>query len=319
MIDSHCHLQFNAYKDDAEKVIARCREKKMIMNVVGTQRDTSAAAVELAEKYPEIYATVGLHPVHTTSTEVDEEEVKFTSREEEFDYEFYKKLASHPKVIAIGECGIELFHLPADADREAIVTKHRESFLQQAKLAQELGLPMVIHVRDAYEEMISLISTTRNEEEKSFRPQSHEVKSSHLIHSDDSSKDFSSADANRLPRNYPISGVIHCYTGDWPTGQKFLDLGLYLGFTAVITFPPRKTNPKADLDLKEVVEQCPLDKMLIETDAPYLAPQKYRGERCEPWMVEEVAAKIGEIRGLTTEEVVKITEKNARRLFTRIA
>ncbi|MEK7064881.1 MAG: TatD family hydrolase, partial [Patescibacteria group bacterium] len=110
-----------------------------------------------------------------------------------------------------------------------------------------------------------------------------------------------------------------CFSGNWTQAQKFLDLGLYLGFTAVITFPPRKTNPKADLDLKEVVEQCPIDKVLIETDAPYLAPQKYRGQRCEPWMVEEVAAKIGEIRGLTTEEVIKITDENARRLFTRIA
>ncbi len=298
MIDSHCHLQFNAYKEDVEAVIGRCREKKMLMNVVGTQKDTSLAAIELAEKYPEIYATIGLHPVHTTSTEVDEEEIKFKSREEEFDYEFYKKLASNLKVIAVGEGGIELFHLPADADREAIVAKHRESFLMQAKLAQELGLPMVIHVRDAYEEMCQLISNLPEAGEKS-------------------SKDFSSADANRLPRNY-LSGVIHCFTGNWQTAQKFLDLGLYLGFTAVITFPPRKTNPKPDLDLKEVVERCPLDKMLIETDAPYLAPQKYRGQRCEPWMVEEVAAKIGEIRGLTTEEVIKITEENAKKLFWKI-
>ena len=282
MIDTHCHLQFNAYKNDAEQVIGRCREKKMIMNVVGTQRDTSVAAVELAEKYPNIFATIGLHPVHTTSTEVDEEEVTFTSREEVLDYEFYKKLASNPKVIGIGECGIELFHFPPSADREAIVAKHRESFLLQAKLAHEFDLPMVIHVRDAYEEIIEILKT--------------EI----------------------INKKFLIRGVIHCYTGNWLQAQKFLDLGLYLGFTAVITFPPRKTNPKADLELREVVEHCPLDKILIETDAPYLAPQKYRGQRCEPWMVEEVAVKIGEIRGLTTEEVIKITDENARRLFTRI-
>jgi len=197
MIDTHCHLQFNAYKNDAEQVIGRCREKKMLMNVVGTQRDTSLAAVEFAEKYPNIYATIGLHPIHTTSTEVDEEEVSFKSREERLDYKFYKKLASNPKVIAIGECGIELFHLPADADREAIVAKHRESFLMQAKLAQEFDLPMVIHVRDAYEEMIDTLKLQIT--------------------------------------NYKLqipAGVIHCYTGNWTQAQKFLDLGLYLGFTA---------------------------------------------------------------------------------------
>ena len=154
MIDTHCHLQFKAYKDDYKEVIKRCNDKQMILNVVGTQRDTSEQAVKLAEKYENIYATVGLHPIHTTSTEVDEEEITFKSREEIFDYEFYKKLASHPKVIAIGECGMELFHLPADTDREAIVAKHRESFLQQAKLGQELDLPMVIHVRDAYDELL---------------------------------------------------------------------------------------------------------------------------------------------------------------------
>jgi len=120
------------------------------------------------------------------------------------------------------------------------------------------------------------------------------------------------------PSQGGIMGVIHCFTGNWTQAQKFLDLGLYLGFTGVITFPPRKSNPKADLDLREVVEHCPLDKMLIETDSPYLAPQAYRGQRCEPWMVEEVAQKIAEIRGLTTDEVIKITEENTRRLFTKI-
>jgi len=276
------------------------------MNVVGTQRDTSVAAVELAEKYDNIYATIGLHPVHTTSTEVDEEEINFKSREEEFDYEFYKKLASNPKVIGIGECGMELFHLPFDsaqgkpADREAIVAKHRESFLMQAKLAREFDLPMVIHVRDAYEEMLDVLK---------FLP---------LGKGEREGVDQTSTSPDPSFPRRGVSGVIHCFTGNWLQAQKFLDLGLYLGFTAVVTFPPRKTNPKPDLEIREVVERCPLNKMLIETDAPYLAPQKYRGERCEPWMVEEVAAKIAEIRGLTTEEVIKITEENARRLFTRI-
>ncbi|MBU2542545.1 TatD family hydrolase [Patescibacteria group bacterium] len=295
LIDSHCHIQFNAYKDDYDEVIKRCVEKDVVFNTVGTQKETSKKAVEFAEKYDNVYATIGLHPIHTTSTEVDEEEIAFTSREEKFDYEFYKKLASHPKVIAIGECGIELFHLPNDVNREAIIKKHSESFLQQAKLAQELDLPMSIHVRDAYDEMYNLLKSKflSPPYEGGVHPDSH--------------------------RGWGgFSGVIHCFTGNWTQAQKFLDLGLYLGITGIITFPAKKTDPKPSLDLLEVVKNCPIDRILIETDAPYLAPQAYRSQRCEPWMVEEVAKKIAEIKGLTFEEVKKITVENTKRLFTKI-
>lgn len=305
MIDSHCHLQFNAYKDDAEDVIKRCDDKKMILNVVGTQSDTSEQAVKLAEKYDNIYATVGLHPIHTTSTEVDEEEIIFKSREEVFDYEFYKKLASQPKVIAIGECGMELFHLPDGVNKQEIIKKHSESFLTQAKLARELDLPMVIHVRDAYEEMAEVITNQIPPPRRGrqggglsdWRPQ---------------------PSSSPTRRGDDINGVIHCFSGNWPQAQKFLDLGLYLGFTGVITFPPRKTNPEVTTALLEVVKNCPLDRILTETDAPYLAPQKYRGERAEPWMVEEVIKKIAEVKGESMEKIEKAVMENTLRLFTKI-
>lgn len=282
LVDTHCHLQFKAYENDREEVILRCQEKGLVMNVIGTQKDTSAKAVELTEKYPEIYATVGLHPVHVTSAEVDEEEINFKSREERFDYGFYKRLASHPKVIAIGECGIELFHLPVGVNREEIIARHKELFLQQYKLAQELGLPVVIHVREAYDELLQILQS--------------EI----------------------LNLKSAISGVVHCYSGNWEQAQKYLDLGLYLGFTGIISFPALKTNPRPNLELLEAVKQCPLDKILVETDAPYLAPQAYRGQRCEPWMVEEVVKKIAEIKGISEVEVGQVTLENARRLFTRI-
>lgn len=282
LIDTHCHLQFRAYENDRDEVILRCQEKGLIMNIIGTQKDTSAKAVELAEKYPEIYATVGLHPVHATTTVVDEEEINFKSREEKFDYEFYKKLASHPKVIAIGECGIELFHLPPNVGRAEIIAKHKELFLQQYKLARELCLPIVIHVRDAYDELLQILQS--------------EI----------------------LNLKSAISGVVHCFSGNWQQAQKYLDLGLYLGFTGIISFPALKTNPRPNLELLGAVKQCPLDKMLVETDAPYLAPQKYRGERAEPWMVEEVVKKIAEIKELSEEEVREKTFQNALDLFKKI-
>src|SRR3989339_1446923 len=118
MFDTHCHIQFNGFKDDFENVIKRCREKNCVMFAVGTQKDTSKKAVEFAQKYENIYAIVGLHPIHSSSTEVDEEEINFVSREEEFDYEYYKNLANQPKVIGIGECGIELFHIDKNKNHD---------------------------------------------------------------------------------------------------------------------------------------------------------------------------------------------------------
>lgn len=277
IIDTHCHIQFNAYKDDGEVIIKKCADRNIILNAIGSQIDTSRRAVEFAEHYTNIYATVGLHPIHLFSTEVDEGEVSFKSREEEFDYEEYKKLALQPKTVGIGECGLELYHLPENIDREAILEKQRQAFFLQYKLAQEFDLPLVIHVREAHPEMIAFLKTLPN-----------------------------------------LKGVVHCYTGNWEYAQKYLDLGLYLGFTGVVTFPARKTNPQPQEELLEVVRKVPLDRVLIETDAPYLAPQAYRGKRCEPWMVVEVAKKIAEMRHLDLVEAQNMFSTNALSVFTKM-
>jgi len=277
LIDTHCHIQFAAYKDDADVVIQKCVDADMLLNCVGSQLSTSQRAVEYAHKYPNIFATVGLHPVHLFATEVDEgEEVSFTSRAEVFDHAAYAVLAQDPKTIAIGECGLELYHLPKNVDREKLLQTQKETFLAQYNLAQEYNLPLVIHVRDAHSEMISLLKTLLA----------------------------------------PINGVVHCYTGNWTEAQEYLALGLHIGFTGVVTFPPKKTDPKPQEELLEVVRNVPPDRILIETDAPYLAPQAYRGERCEPWMVREVAKKLATERNMTVEEVIAVTTANAKRLFT---
>lgn len=277
LIDTHAHLQFNAYKDDLDKVVERCKEKGTVVNTVGTHKDTSAKAVELANKTDNIFATIGLHPIHLFSKQVDEEESSFVSREEKFDYEYYKKLAEHPKVIGIGECGIDLFHIPTDIPREEVIAKQTEVFLQQAKLAKELNLPLVIHTRDAYEEILTIIQ-----------------------------------------ENNVSNGVIHCYSGNWRQAEQFLNFGFYLGFTGIITFPPKKKDPQPHLDLLTVVKKAPLDKILVETDCPYLAPIPYRGQKGEPWMVEEVAKKIAELREISVETVIKTVNDNAKKLFTKL-
>ncbi|MFH1789449.1 MAG: TatD family hydrolase [bacterium] len=275
MIDSHCHIHFQAFKDDYQEVISRCKEKNCAMIAVGTQKHTSQKAIDFANKYENIFATVGLHPIHLFSTHVDEEESSFLSREEDFDYDFYAQLAKQKKVVAIGECGIDLFHLPANKPMAVVLKKQQQVFRKQIDLANDLKLPIVIHVRDGHSQTLSIL--------------------------------------NSAPQ---IQGVVHCYSSNWENAKQYLDKGLYIGFTGVITFPAKKINAQPHFDLLEVVKKCPLDRILIETDAPYLAPQAYRGKRCEPWMVEEVAKKIAEIKDKSCEQIISIATKNAQKLFT---
>ncbi len=279
-IDTHAHVHFNAFKTDADEVVKRTLAKGVIINLVGTQRDTSKNGVAMAEKYEGVYVSVGLHPVHLHSQHLDEEESSFQTREEDFDYEYYKALAKHPKTIAIGECGLDLYRIPEGLDKGVVLAKQREVFIEHFRLAQDCSLPLAIHVRDAYQEMLT---TLRQEMPKYNLSQ--------------------------------VRGVIHCYISNWANAQEFLQLGLYLGFTGIITFPPRKSDPQAQADLLEAVKNCPLERMVLETDSPYLAPLAYRGQRAEPWMVEEVTKKIAHIKNISFQEVKEMTTKNAKLLF----
>ena len=251
----------------------------MSLNLVGTQKDTSQWAVEMAEKYDNVYASIGTHPIHLHPTHVDEEETHFMSREEGFDEAYYAELARSKKVIGVGECGLDLWHVPKDTAVSEVLAKQKEVFLQHYNFAREHDLALVVHCREAHEEMIQLL------------------RSSFIVHS-------SSA-----------RGVIHCFTANWDQAQAYLQMGFYLGFTGVITFPPKKTNPGPQLWLNEVVEKIPLDRVVVETDSPYLAPQKYRGERAEPWMVAEVVKRFAEARGLSFEKMERQIEENTRILF----
>ena len=271
LIDSHCHLQFKAYENDYEEVIKRCVEKNMLMITIGTQKNTSKKAVEVAEENNNIYASVGLHPVHLFPTHIDEKEGSFLSKEETFDEEYYEELIRSNKVVAIGECGIDLFHLPKDKSKEKVLEKQKEIFVQQYNFAEKNNLPLVIHVRNAHDEMISLLKS--------------------------------------LKSNVP--GVAHCFSSNWEHAQEYLELGMYIGITGIVTFPEKKTDPKPHQELIEVIKKCPLDRILVETDAPYLAPQKYRGEK-------EVVKKIAEIKRVEKRELLDVLEINTKKLFTKL-
>lgn len=278
MIDTHAHAHFNAYKDDMDAVIRRSLDKGMLINLVGTQSDTSKRGIEVAEKYDGVYASVGLHPEHLFSKWVDEEETSFQSREENFDYEYYKKIAQHPKVVGIGECGLDFYRIPEGMTKEQMLPKQTEVFKQHIRLSQELDLPLVVHCREAHPEMLELLTSAGGS----------------------------------------VRGTMHCYTSNWQNAEQYLALGLYIGFTGVITFPPLKSNPQAQHDLLEVVRKAPLDRILLETDCPYLSPIPYRGQRGEPWMVEATANKIAEIRGILRSTVLEATTKNAQTLFSKM-
>lgn len=268
--DVHAHTQFAAFKDDQDAVIERAREAGVWMVNVGTQYDTSVAAIATAQRYEKgVYASVGLHPIHTEKShhdakELGEEEAGFISRGEEFEYEEYKKLAGHPKVVAIGECGLDYYRLGEETKR-----KQHDTFLKQIELAHKTGKPLMIHCRNAFPDLISILQAN------SYKLQA--------------------------------SGVIHFFTGSVPDAGVLLDLGFSFSFGGVLTFAR---------DYDEVVRYLPLDRIVSETDAPYVTPAPYRGKRNEPLYVREVVKKIAEIRTEEYERVRDALVHNALRLFS---
>ncbi len=268
LIDTHAHVNFNAYRDDTDEVIRRSLDGNIWMINVGSQYDTSKRAVEIAEKYKEgVYAAVALHPIHLgPSKYIDEEEIGFKTREEQFDNSKYQTIAKHPKVVAIGETGLDYYHV----DDKKLKEKQKQVFIQHLELAHELKKPIIFHCRKAYEELLEILRAAIN--------------------------------VQRLT----IRGVLHCFMGKKGLAREFLDMGFYLGFNGLITYAR---------DYDTVIKNTPLEKILIETDCPYLTPVPHRGERNEPLYVKYVAEKIVAIKEISFEKVAEQTTKNAKELF----
>jgi len=274
-VDVHTHVNLAAFKEDKDEVTKRALDAGVAHINVGTQRDTSRAAVALAERYGEgVYASVGLHPVHTTKSFHDAQELEtdsgadakgFTSRGEQFDYDLYQELALREKVVAIGECGLDFYRVEEDT-----VPVQKEAFAAQIALANEINKPLMLHIRsgpgiNAYRDAWEL-----------------------------------------LKANATVSGNVHFFAGTVEDAKLFLEMGYTLSFTGVITFTH---------DYDDVVAYAPLDAIHAETDAPYVAPAPHRGERNEPLHVREVVRKIAEIKKTDGEIVRAQLRENARRLF----
>ena len=276
LIDTHCHLNFRSFKDDADEIIQEALAANVRMIIVSVESKTSKRAIEFATKYESgVYATVGLHPIHLVKLEARDEDYDFVTSGEDFDYELYKRLASTKEVVAIGETGLDYHHIPQGADLLAAKEKQRSVFLSQLALARELDKPAIIHCREAHEDMLAALKEVKKERRGNFP----------------------------TDRSW---GVMHCFTGDLDLAWEYFSLGLSISFTGLITF-----NRQWD----GLIRKLPLDKFLIETDAPFMAPVPHRGKRNLPIYVVEVARKIAEIKNIPLEKVANISTENAKKLF----
>jgi len=278
LFDTHCHLNFRAFRDDYDAVIEKCLEKKIWIVNVGTKYETSKKAIEIADKYSEgVFAAIGLHPIHLDTglvkMKIDQEEIEFKSREESFDYQKYKELAqSSNRVIAIGEIGLDYYWRPkTKKKKELFKEKQRSLFLEQLKLAKELKLPVILHCRMAHYDLIEIL-----------------LENSDLL---------------------PQKAVAHSFVGTKEELKKYLEFGFYIGFNGIIF----KDIP--GINFKEVIDYVPLERILIETDAPYLTPPFLGNERNTPLNVIYVAKEISNIKKIPFDKFTELTTENARLFF----
>ena len=255
LVDSHCHLDFPDFAAELDAVAARARAAGIGRIVtISTRVKKHAQVLAIAEKYPDIFCSVGTHP-HNAQEELD------------IDAKALIALAKNPKIVAIGEAGLDYHydHSPRDAQMK--------SFRQHITAARETGLPLVIHSRDCDADMAQIL-----EEETG---------------------------------QGAFPAVLHCFTGGRDLAFKAIDLGLYISFTGILTF-------KNSTALRAIAAELPADRILVETDAPYLAPMPYRGKRNEPAYVAETAKVLGETRGVSFDDIARATSENFFRLFSKV-
>ncbi len=252
LVDSHAHLDGNRFADDLDATLQRATEQGVdSILTVGCDLESSQRSIDLSNRYPQLYASVGIHPHDATTADTQ----AIT--------ELRRMALGSDKVVAIGETGLDYYR-----DRSPREIQH-QAFAAQIRLARELNLPIIIHDRDAHEDILRIMR-----EEKASE----------------------------------VGGVLHCFSGDLDMARQCVELGFYISFPGTITYP----NNEA---LRDVARGLPIDVMLVETDCPYLAPQKWRGKRNEPAYVRTTAEYLAELKGLTIEDVARITSLNCLRLF----
>lgn len=251
IFDTHAHYDDPVYEKDREELFEAMRAEGVgMITDIGADIASTKKAAELSNAYDFVYAAAGVHPSEVYSLE-------------EADMDFLLEMAKNPKVVAIGEIGLDYHY--EDTVREV----QKKWFIRQLELAKEVKLPVVIHSRDAAQDTLDIMKD---------------------IHAED------------------IGGVIHCFSYGWEMAKIYLDMGFYLGIGGVVTFKNAKK-------LKEVVQRAPMDRLVLETDAPYLAPEPYRGKRNASHYLKYVAEEIAALRSMAPDEVIHITEENGKQMY----
>jgi len=255
LVDSHAHIDVPLYDEDRDQVMARAREAGVAAVVnVGCDLDSSAASIRLAERYDDVFAALGFHPHNA-------------ARISDGDLERLAELAQHPKAVAIGETGLDFYRNLSPKEEQI------KAFKGQLELAQRLNLPVIIHCRNAQEEVLSILEQWAGGSKRASQP----------------------------------LGVLHCFSGDIQLAQKYIEMGFLLSIAGPITY--------SSSHALEIALNMPLDKLLIETDCPFLTPRPHRGKRNEPSYLSFIVEKIGEIKGMPSDLVAEHTAKNAIRFY----
>jgi len=257
MIDTHAHLNFEKFEGEVAAVISRAKAVGIRRFIVPSSNlETSKKAIHLSHRHPEISAAIGLHPIHASELTIEA-------------FQRFYSLASQPKVVAIGEIGLDYFYLNKTSEYAHYPSKEeqRAVLVQFLKLAKDANLPIILHCREAYPDLLNLLKG----------------------------------------EGVSGGGVIHCFMGSLEEAEAFLKMGFCLSFAGNITYSGK---------LDEVVRVVPLERLLLETDAPYLAPEPYRGKRNEPAFMVETAQKIAQLKGISLAELEKQTDQNVERLFS---
>lgn len=255
LVDSHCHLDFPDFKEELDAVVARAKAAGVGRLVtISTRVRKLDGLLAITDRFPEVYCSVGTHP-HNAHEELDIKAADLVGH------------TRHPKVVAIGEAGLDYHYDNSPVD------KQEQGLREHIAAARETGLPLVIHSREADEHMGRVL---KDEMGKGAFP-----------------------------------AVLHCFTGGRDLAMSAVDMGLYVSFTGILTF-------KNSADLRAIAKDLPADRILVETDSPYLAPMPYRGKRCEPSYVVETAKVLAETRGVTSAEIARQTTENFFRLFNKV-
>lgn len=287
LFDSHTHIHFPAFAEDVPRIMAHAKETNLGMLTVGTLASTNAAAVAFAEKYDNVWAAVGIHPSHVHPLAFhDEHELAAGDTHQgivrvdgTIDLSDVERYVSHPKVVAVGEFGLDYYRLPEnEQEAEKIKEEQCRAAAAHLVLCATSNKPAVIHCRDG----ASVIAACAH-------------------------KDMQQLIAEEITRGgLARRGVIHCFTGTLADAHRYIELGFLISFSGIVTFAK---------SLQHIATQIPLTSILVETDAPYLAPVPYRGKRNEPAYVEETVKCIANLRGISFEEMAQHTVALARRVF----